>query len=132
MKIKLTLEKVLALSQALNQLKHKGSIFHVKVYFRLAQLKTKVDEVVKSFDESKENLLRKYAELDENGEVVTSNGNVPVFKTKKDEAAVEKEFKELRETTQEFTFEKIKLSDFGDKEVDFSIIDGLLPIIDQD
>ena len=87
-----------------------GVSFNGKTAFKIARILKKLDDEIKTFNDTRTAIIKKYAEIDENGElVIDDNGNC---KLKADTIAdFNKELGELLDTTIEVNVDKLKVDD---------------------
>jgi len=82
--------------------------FPVKVSYRLMRLANKLDPILKSFDSSRNAIIKELGTLGEDGNTTVQPENILEFQTK---------LGDLLETTEEIDFEPISIEDLGDVEV---------------
>ena len=80
----------------------------VKLAFTLTKNLKKMESIVKSIEETRGELIRKYAEKDEHGEPKETNGRITV--TPENTPAFNRDLTELLDTDNEITFERVPLS----------------------
>ncbi len=113
--MKIKLKEVVASSPAFNTIMNQTMT--AKIAFKLSKVFKKVQDELKTFEETREKLFEKYCEM-EDGQLVTETIGEGedaikkyIFKSDKDEKAFEDEHKELMETEVSIKVQKITLSD---------------------
>ena len=105
--------------------------FKAKLAWSIARLLKAAETEIQSFNETRMNLIKKYGEKDENGELVTDDkGNCKIENENIDEFT--KELNELIETTVEINANKIKMDLLEDIDFTPSDMAMLEPFIDMD
>lgn len=94
--------------------------FAISTNRKLKKIYKEVDEEVKILDDLKKDILKKYCELDKNGEVkiiTDKKSEKPIFKSNEDNVLCDKEIEELANTVTDVNIDKYRIS-----ETDFSHI----------
>lgn len=99
-----------------------------KLSYGLTKAMNNINSELKSFEASRQKSLKKYCELDENGEVVSLEDKQAKFKSDSDKDLFLKEIKDLEDV--EFECYGIKLDDLeAIKDLKGIYVTGLFPII---
>lgn len=104
----------------------KNYSFKAKVCQAIVKNKNKLKEIVNTFDESRQTLVKSLADKDENGEPIIENGNYVIT----DKAQINKEFAELQMLETEIEFDTISVDDLADKEINGADYEVLSIFID--
>jgi len=125
--IKVKISDLLNSTETLQKLAQKD--FKAKLAWSIARLLKAAEAEIQGFNEARMNLIKKYGEKDENGELVTDeNGNCKI--TADGTNAFSAELSELIETEVEINANKIKIDLFEDLEFTPSDMAVLEPFID--
>lgn len=112
--IKVTIEQVLKINPILSKLATKS--YAGRIAFALARLAREVAKEVEVFDNTRMELVKKYADKDESGEVIVNeNGNVHI--TDENLACCNKELNEVLATEIELNANKMPIDWFEDVEL---------------
>lgn len=104
----------------------KNYSFKAKVCQAIVKNKNKLKEIVETFDEARQTLVKSLADKDENGEPIIENNNYVI----KDKARLNNEFMELQEIETEIEFDTISVDDLADKEINGADYEVLSIFID--
>jgi hypothetical protein len=109
--IQVTLNDILNNAEIFRELSTKS--LPVKTAFKVARLIRELDKENTTFDESRRQIIEKYAERDENGIIKqTAEGNIQLQQDKIEEC--NNELVELLNTTIEINVDKISIDALGD------------------
>ena len=112
--IQVTLNDILNNAEIFRELSAKA--LPVKTAFKIARLIRELDKENTTFDESRRQIIEKYAERDENGRIKqTPEGNIQLQQDKIEEC--NNELVELLNTTIEINVDKISIDALGDIEL---------------
>lgn len=106
--IKLTLNDIMRAVQPLRQLSEKS--FRGATSFKIARLIRELDNELQLFDKNRMEVIKKYAETDEDGRMKEKDGNVQILEGEIDNC--NKELQELFEAEVEINAEKIPIEVF--------------------
>lgn len=105
--------------------------FKAKLAWSIARLLKAAEAEIQSFNDTRMNLIKKYGEKDENGELITDeNGNCKI--NPDDTAEFSKELNDLIETTVEINANKIKMDLLEDLDFTPSDMAVLEPFVEFD
>lgn len=90
-----------------------GKNFKGSVSFQIGRLARELDKELKLFEKERENLIKKYAEKDENGNLIFIEKNVKILDTN----AFNYEMQELLDSDLNINAEKIDIEVFEDIEI---------------
>ena len=111
--ISITLEQLLNSTDGLRGLSSKP--LKARCAYAVSKILKAADNEMASFNEARVNLIKKYGEKNEDGELNTDEGgNVRI--EKENLSQFNKELQELLETTVEISANKIRMEDIGDVE----------------
>ncbi len=107
--------KLFELSNILNSLNNISEIsIPISLSYRLSKLCKKLIEEMKQYQESKNKLIKEYAEKDENDNIII-NKKDDTINIKKDKLDMfQKEMEELNNIELEIDFKPIRIEEFGD------------------
>lgn len=91
----------------------KNYSFKAKVCQAIIKNKNKLKEIVDTFDEARQTLVKSLADKDENGEPIIENGNYVIT----DKEQINKEFVELQMIETEVELDIVSVDDLADKEI---------------
>lgn len=112
--IQVTLNDILNNAEIFRELSTKS--LPVKTAFKVARLIRELDKENTTFDESRRQIIEKYAERDENGIIKqTAEGNIQLQQDKIEEC--NNELVELLNTTIEINVDKISIDALGDIQI---------------
>ena len=104
--ISVKISDLLNSTETLQKLSQKD--FKAKLAWTIARLLKSAEGEIQSFNDTRMNLIKKYGEKDENGELITDDkGNCKIENNSMDEFS--KELNELIDTTVEINANKIKM-----------------------
>lgn len=105
--------------------------FKAKLAWQVARLLKSAEAEIQSFNETRMNLIKKYGEKDENGELITDeNGNCKIIP--EDIETFTNELNELITSEVEINANKLDINLFGDIDFTPSNMAALEPFIDMD
>jgi hypothetical protein len=107
----LTLSEAIGLVPILRQLMSKN--FKGSVSFKIGRLVRELDKELKLFEKERERLIKKYAEKDDNGNLIFTGKNVKILDT----IQFNKEIEELLNNELNINAEKIDIEIFDDVEI---------------
>lgn len=119
--IELTNEQILELNQSLNNLQESKVALNIKVSYKLARIKKIVQSYVNTIQQEQMNLYKKYGEPEGEDKIKVPAEKLNDFTN---------EFEELIKINNNIEIEPINVEEFGDTEIDFNIMDGLMNILD--
>lgn len=109
--ISVKLEELVNATEGLKGLSQKE--LKARCAYVVGKILKSADAEIQSFNETRMELIKKYGEKDENGELKTEeNGNVRIPPEQME--AFSRELRELLDTTVEISANKIKMDDIGD------------------
>ena len=109
--ISVKLEELVNATEGLKGLSQKE--LKARCAYAVGKILKSADAEIQSFNETRMELIKKYGEKDENGELKTEeNGNVRIPPEQME--AFSRELRELLDTTVEISANKIKMDDIGD------------------
>ena len=127
--ITVKIENLLNSVDTLQKLSQKD--FKAKLAWQVARLLKSAEAEIQSFNETRMNLIRKYGEKDENGELITDeNGNCKIIP--EDIETFTNELNELITSEVEINANKLDINLFGDIDFTPSDMAALEPFIDMD
>lgn len=102
----------------------------IKVSYALARATKAVKEDVEFYTSKFQEIIKEYAEVDENGNFVYTEGNqfIKIIKGKEEEC--QKKIKELEELTTELSVSPLTIEDLGNIEIDPQTLEKLMPIFE--
>lgn len=118
--IELTNEQILSVNQSINDLRESKTILNIKVSYKLTRIKKVIQSFVDTIQQEQMKLYQKYGEQEED------RIRVPAEKLKE----FTEEFEELMKINNSIEIEPIGIDEFGDVEIDFNIMEGLMDILD--
>lgn len=127
--IKLTISELLNSTEVLQRLSKTD--LKARLSWQVARLLKAADEEIQSFNETRMNLVKKYGEKDENGELITDDqGNCKI----PNESTLEfsNQLNELINTEVEINANKIKIADIENLDFTPAEMNMLEPFIDFD
>lgn len=104
----------------------KNYSFKARVCQTIVKNKNKLKEIVDTFDEARQTLVKSLADKDENGEPIVENGNYVIA----DKAQLNREFTELQMIETEIEFDTVSVDDLSDKEINGADYEVLSVFID--
>lgn len=111
--IDIKLEQLINSTESLKSLSQKP--LKARSAYAVSKILKAADEEMVAFNETRMNLIRKYGEKDDNGELKSDeNGNVHILADSLD--TFNQELRELMDTQIEINANKIKIDDIGDVE----------------
>lgn len=114
----------MALNVAIQRIQNDGVPRPVKFGYALAINSVRLRNLIDDFEECRRALIINFGDLDKDGNLMTSEGNVLIT----DIDGFNKAFNDLQKKEQAISLYMIKLDDFP-KELDAGIVAALLPII---
>lgn len=123
--IKLELLELRAIMEGLNTIM--TDHLPIKASYWVSKLAKKIDKEFGHSEEARMLLVKKYGELDENGNLISKGSQYNI----KDRLAFDKEFNDLMKTEIDLDFNKIPLSLFGDADVTPASLLALDKFIDE-
>ena len=108
--IEITVQEMINSIDVLREIANKK--MPAKTAYRFARINNEIDKENAIFQETRRNLIIKYGEKDENGELKEDNGNIMI--AKEHLSNFRNESTELLNTKITINAEKIGLDDFGD------------------
>ena len=120
--IELTNEQIMAVNQSLNDLQESKVVLNIKVSYKLARIKKVIQSYANTIQQEQMLLYKKYGEPE--GET-----KIRVPAEKLDEFT--NEFEELLKISNNVEIEPINVDEFGDAEIDFNIMNGLMDILEE-
>ena len=127
--IKLTISELLNSTEVLQRLSKTD--LKARLSWQVARLLKAADEEIQSFNETRMNLVKKYGEKDENGELITDDqGNCKI----PNESTLEfsNQLNELINTEVEINANKIKIADIENLDFTPAEMNMLEPFVDFD
>ena len=119
--IELTNEQILGLNQSLSELQDSKIALNIKVSYKLARIKKIVQSYVNTIQQEQMNLYKKYGEPEGEDKIKVPAEKLNDFTN---------EFEELMKINNNVEIEPISVEEFGNAEVDFNVMDGLMNILD--
>lgn len=127
--ITVKIENLLNSVETLQKLAQKD--FKAKLAWQVARLLKSAEAEIQSFNETRMNLIKKYGEKDENGELITDeNGNCKILPEGIE--TFTNELNELIASEVEINANKLDINLFGDTDFTPSDMAALEPFIDMD
>lgn len=127
--IKVTITDILNGTEILQKLSNTG--LRAKLAWQVSRLLKAVDKEVQEFNEARMELIKKYGEKDESGELITDEkGNCKIATTSTDTFTAE--LNELVESEIEINANKIKMDDLENIDFTPSEMIALEPFIDME
>lgn len=117
--IELTNEQILSVNQSINDLRESKAILNIKASYKLARIKKTIQSFIDTIQQEQMKLYQKYGEQEED------KIRVPAEKLKE----FTEEFEELMKINNNIEIEPIGIDEFGDVEIDFNIMEGLMDIL---
>lgn len=99
--------------------------------YQIACIARDVHEAFDKINASRTMIITKYANKDENGQVITNPETHMVELTEENAKMVDKELNELYAQKSEIKSEKVKLSDMMDLDLTVAQIEALIPFIEK-
>jgi hypothetical protein len=118
--IELTNQQILSINQSINNLRESKVILNIKASYKLARIKKIIQSFTDTIQQEQMELYRKYGESEEDGRI-----RIPPEKTKE----FAEEFEELMKINNNIEIDPIDIDEFGDIDIDFNIMDGLMDIL---
>lgn len=118
--IELTNEQILGLNQSLSDLQESKVVLNIKVSYKLARIKKVIQSYANTIQQEQMNLYKKYGEPEGEDKI-----RVPAEKLNE----FTNEFEELLKISNNVEIEPISVDEFGNVEVDFNIMNGLMDIL---
>jgi hypothetical protein len=119
--IELTNEQIMNVNQSIKDLLESKVILNIKVSYKLARARKIIQSFANTIQQEQINLYQKYGEPAGENQI-----RVPAEKLKD----FTNELEELMKINNNVEIEPINIDEFGDVEIDFNIMDGLMNILD--
>lgn len=121
--IELTNEQILELNQSLNKLQESKVTLNIKVSYKLARIKKVIQSYVNTIQQEQMLLYKKYGEPEGENKI-----RVPAEKLNE----FTSELEDLMKISNNVEIESIMVNEFGNAEIDFDIMNGLMDILEEE
>ena len=119
--IELTNAQIVTLNQSLSDLRKSNAVLNIKVSYKLSRIGKVISSFMNTIEQEQMKLYQKYGEQQDDSIKVGAE-NIEAFT---------KEYEDLMSVKNEVEINPIKLEEFGEVEIDFNTIQGLMGIIEE-